>query len=73
MLNVISNKKMKKIYIKPSVSVCFAVLDPILQSTSTCGLVMDQNDEGGSCAKKNEFTDDFFYDTPWPESESLWD
>ena len=73
MLNVISNKKMKKIYIKPSVSVCFAVLDPILQSTSTCGLVMDQNDEGGSCSKKYEFTDDFFYDTPWPESESLWD
>lgn len=73
MLNVISNKKMKKIYIKPSVSVCFAVLDPILQSTSTCGLVTDQNDEGGSCAKKNDFTDDFFDDTPWPKDKSPWD
>lgn len=73
MLNVISNKKMKKIYIKPSVSVCFAVLDPILQSTSTCGLVMDQNDEGGSCAKKNDFSDDFFDDTPWPKDKSPWD
>lgn len=74
MLNVISNKKMKKIYIKPSVSVCFAVLDPILQSTSSGGgLVRDQNDDGGSCAKKKDFSDDFFDDTPWPKDKSPWD
>ena len=66
---------MKKIYIKPSVSVYLADSEPILQAVSSGvhGLVMDQNDEGGSCSKKYEFTDDFFYDTPWPESESLWD
>lgn len=65
--------KMKKIYIKPSVSVCFAVLDPILQSTSTGGLVMDQNDDGGSCSKKHDFTDDSFDNTAWPKGKSPWE
>lgn len=71
--------KMKKIYIKPSVSVCFAVLDPILQSTSTGGLVMDQNDDGGSCSKKHDFSSwDYDFDEEDnsesnSSSKSLWD
>lgn len=65
--------KMKKIYIKPSVSVCFAVLDPILQSTSSGGLIMDQNDDGGSCSKKYDFTDDSFDNTAWPKGKSPWE
>ena len=63
---------MKKIYIKPSVSFYLADSEPILQAVSS-GLVMDQNDDGGSCAKKNDFTDDFFDDTPWPKGKSPWD
>ena len=63
---------MKKKYIQPNVSVSFVVVESLLQNTSG-GLNKDQNDDGGSCSKKYEFTDDFFYDTPWPESESLWD
>ena len=63
---------MKKIYIKPSVSFYLADSEPILQAVSS-GLVMDQNDEGGSCAKKNDFSDDFFDDTPWPKGKSPWD
>lgn len=77
MLNVISNKKMKKIYIKPSVSVCFAVLDPILHSTSSGGLIMDQNDEGGSCSKKHDFSSWDFDEEDESESnsssKSLWE
>lgn len=64
--------KMKKNYIKPSVSVCFAVLESILLEGSG-GLDRDQNDDGGSCAKKNDFTDDFFDDTSWPKDKSPWD
>ena len=63
---------MKKIYIKPSVSFYLADSEPILQAVSS-GLVMDQNDDGGSCAKKNDFSDDFFDDTPWPKGKSPWD
>lgn len=44
---------MKKIYIKPSVSVCFAVLDPILLGES--GVGKGQSDFGGGGAKKNDF------------------
>lgn len=62
---------MKKIYIKPSVSVCFAVLDPILLGESGNG--KDQTNYGGSCSKKNDFTDDFFDDTTWPKDKSPWD
>ena len=63
---------MKKIYIKPSVSVCFAVLDPILLGGSG-GAERDQNDDSGTCAKKNDFSDDFFDDTSWPKDKSPWD
>jgi|GEM_PF-2587614 hypothetical protein len=62
---------MKKIYIKPSVSVCFTVLEPILQAESKIG--KDQWFYGGGCAKKNDFTDDFFDDTTWPKGKSPWD
>ena len=64
---------MKKKYIQPNVSVSFVVVESLLQSASNGSIYIDQNDDGGSCSKKYEFTDDFFYDTPWPESESLWD
>lgn len=63
--------KMKKIYIKPSVSVCFAVLDPILLGES--GVGRGQSDYGGGGAKKNDFSDDFFDDTTWPKGKSPWD
>ncbi len=63
---------MKKNYIQPNVSVSFAVLEPILQTVSG-GVGKDENEDGGSCSKKNEFTDDFFDDTPWPKSKSQWD
>lgn len=63
---------MKKNYIKPSVSVCFAVFEPILLDGSG-GLNKGQNNDGGTCAKKNDFTDDFFDDTPWPKDKSPWD
>ena len=65
---------MKNNYIKPSVSVSFAVLEPILLTGSgRSGIGKDEWDMGGSCSKKNEFTDDFFDDTPWPKSKSQWD
>ena len=64
--------KMKKIYIKPSVSVCFAALEPILQATSP-GIGNEPNKYGGGLSKKNDFTDDFFDDTPWPKDKSPWD
>lgn len=69
---MITNKKMKKIYIKPSVSVYSAVLESSLLAGS--GLGMDENEFGGACApKRQEITDDSSDDTSWPESESLWD
>lgn len=63
---------MKKKYIQPNVSVSFAVLEPILQTVSG-GVGKDENDDGGTCSKKNEFTEDFFDDVPWPKSKSPWD
>ena len=69
---MITNKKMKKIYIKPSVSVYSAVLESSLLAVS--GLGTDQNNCGGSCApKREEITYDSSDDTSWSESESLWD
>lgn len=63
---------MKKIYIKPSVSVCFAVLEPILLDGSG-GLTRGQNDYGGSCSKKHDFTDDSFDNAAWPKGKSPWE
>lgn len=69
---MITNKKMKKIYIKPSVSVYSAVLESSLLAVS--GLGEGQNNFGGSCApKREEITYDSSDDTSWSESESLWD
>lgn len=64
---------MKKIYKQPNVSVSIVVLDSLLQSVSKGSIYKDQDDDGGACSKKNEFTDDFFGDTPWPKGKSLWD
>lgn len=64
---------MKKIYIQPNVSVSFVVIESLLQSASKGNIYTGQNGDGGSCSKKNEFTDDFFDDTPWPKSKSQWD
>lgn len=70
---MITNKKMKKIYIKPSVSVYSAVLESSLLAGSV-GIGKDQSFDGGGCApKREEITDDSSDDTSWPESESLWD
>lgn len=69
---------MKKIYIKPSVSVCFAVLEPILLDGSG-GLNRGQNDDGGSCSKKHDFSSwDYDFDEEDnsesnSSSKSLWD
>ena len=64
---------MKKIYIQPNVSVSFVVIESLLQSASKGNIYTGQNGDGGGCSKKNEFTDDFFDDTPWPKSKSQWD
>lgn len=64
---------MKKIYIQPNVSVSFVVIESLLQSASQGNIYKDQTGDGGGCSKKNEFTDDFFDDTPWPKSKSQWD
>lgn len=70
---MITNKKMKKIYIKPSVSVYSAVLESSLLAGSV-GIGKNEGFYGGGCApKREEITDDSSDDTSWPESESLWD
>ena len=63
---------MKKKYIQPNVSVSFVVVESLLQNTSG-GLNKDQNDDGGSCSKKHDFTDDSFDNTAWPKSKSPWE
>lgn len=69
---MIKNKKMKKIYIKPSVSVYSAVLESSLLTVS--GIGAGQNPYGGGGApKREEITYDSSDDTSWSESESLWD
>ena len=63
---------MKKKYIQPNVSVSFVVVESLLQNTSG-GLNKDQNDDGGSCSKKHDFTDDSFDNTAWPKDKSPWE
>ena len=62
---------MKKKYIQPNVSVSFVVVESKLLAGSG-GIYTDQNDDGGSCSKKHDFTDDSF-DTAWPKDKSPWD
>ena len=69
---------MKKKYIQPNVSVSFVVVESLLQNISG-GLNKDQNDDGGSCSKKHDFSSwDYDFDEE-DESESnfssksLWD
>ena len=63
---------MKKKYIQPNVSVSFVVVESQLLAGSG-GLVKDQNDDGGSCSKKYDFTDDSFDNTAWPKDKSPWE
>lgn len=63
---------MKKNYIQPNVSVSFVVVESQLLAGSG-GLVIDQNDDGGSCSKKHDFTDDSFDNTAWPKGKSPWE
>ena len=63
---------MKKNYIQPNVSVSFVVVESQLLAGSG-GLVIDQNDDGGSCSKKYDFADDSFDNTAWPKDKSPWD
>lgn len=62
---------MKKKYIQPNVSVSFVVVESQLLDGSG-GIYTDQNDDGGSCSKKYDFTDDSF-DTAWPKGKSPWE
>ena len=60
---------MKKKYINPNKSVSFVVVESLLQNTSG-GLNKDQNDDGGSCSKKHDFSSwDYDFDEE-DESES---
>lgn len=69
---------MKKKYIQPNVSVSFVVVESLLQTISG-GLVKDQNDDGGSCSKKHDFSSwDYDFDEEDnsesnSSSKSLWD
>lgn len=69
---------MKKKYIQPNVSVSFVVVESLLQNTSG-GLNKDQNDDGGSCSKKHDFSSwDYDFDEEDnsesnSSSKSLWD
>jgi len=69
---------MKKKYIQPNVSVSFVVVESLLQNTSG-GLIKDQNDDGGSCSKKHDFSSwDYDFDEEDnsesnSSSKSLWD
>lgn len=63
---------MKKKYIQPNVSVSFVVVESLLLNFSG-GNGKDQGDEGGSCSKKYDFTDDSFDNTAWPKSKSPWE
>lgn len=69
---------MKKKYIQPNVSVSFVVVESLLQ-TNSGGLVKDQNDDGGSCSKKHDFSSwDYDFDEEDnsesnSSSKSLWD
>lgn len=64
---------MKKKYIQPNVSVSFVVVESLLQSASKGSIYTDQNDDGGGCAKRHDFTDDSFDNTAWPKSKSPWE
>lgn len=63
---------MKKNYIQPNVSVSFVVVESKLLAGSG-GIYTDQNDDGGSCSKKYDFTDDSFDNTAWPKGKSPWE
>lgn len=63
---------MKKKYIQPNVSVSFVVVESQLLDGSG-GIYTDQNDDGGSCSKKYDFTDDSFDNTAWPKGKSPWE
>ena len=63
---------MKKKYIQPNVSVSFVVVESQLLDGSG-GIYTDQNDDGGSCSKKYDFTDDSFDNAAWPKGKSPWE
>jgi len=77
---------MKKIYMKPTTAV-FALSSQtaLLEGSEDSynfgynGINMDQNDYGGSCAKKNGFalwsdeSDEVESGNGWPDSFSPWD
>ena len=63
---------MKKKYIQPNVSVSFVVVESLLQTISG-GLGKDEGENGGSCSKKHDFTDDSFDNIAWPKSKSPWE
>lgn len=64
---------MKKKYIQPNVSVSFVVVESLLQTASQGSIYSDQDDDGGGCSKRHEFTDDSFDNIAWPKGKSPWD
>ena len=70
---------MKKKYIQPTVSVSFVVVESLLQSASKGSIYTDQNDDGGGCSKKHDFSSwDYYFDEEEDtesnfKSKSLWD
>ena len=63
---------MKKKYIQPNDSVSVEDIEQLLLNFSG-GNGKDQGDEGGSCSKKHDFTDDSFDNIAWPKSKSPWE
>lgn len=71
---------MKKKYIQPNVSVSFVVVvESLLQSASQGSIYSEQNDYGGGCSKKHDFSSwDYDFDEEEDtesnfKSKSLWD
>lgn len=64
---------MKKIYMIPSISVISLGAQAVCQINGGSGLQRDENEFGGTGAKKHNFTDDYFDYTAWPKSKSPWD
>lgn len=70
---------MKKIYMIPSISVLSLGAQAVCQINGVSGVQKDENDDGGTCAKKHDFSS-FEYDFDEEDnsesnssSKSLWD
>lgn len=70
---------MKKIYMIPSISVVSLGAQSVCQINGVSGVQKDESDNGGTCAKENDFSSwDFDFDEEEnsesnSSSKSLWD